>query len=151
MNRDLRSKIDRLAEAGREWGHDEDRPATSAEIEEVAEWFTGHHNQALPTQLREFWEVTNGAGMDGYMLLGAADANELGGVIGFNELYVEEFPEFFFLGTCDDIDMYAYHPESKKYQILFMFAFENVEAEFDTFDELAGEVLTRAMRRAKLL
>jgi hypothetical protein len=152
VNRTLKRRIDRLFEAYAEWWRRPPIPPASAEaIGRVSDWFRLSHGQELPDQLRQFWQVTNGIAMDGYRLLAASAWESISGVIDFNELYIEEFPEFFFLGTCDDIDMYAYHPESGKYRILFMFAFENVEAEFDTFDELANEVLRRAMERVGLL
>ena len=67
------------------------------------------------------------------------------GVVDINELYIENFPEYFFLGKSDDIWMYAYDPAARKFRILAMFEFDTIEAEYDTFDELASHVLAEAM------
>ena len=80
------------------------------------------------------------------MLWATDPGNNISGVVNVNELYIDDFPEYFFLGKSDDIWMYAYSPEARKFRILAMFEFDTVEAEFDTFDEFAIRVLSDAMQ-----
>ena len=151
MNPKLTSQIDRIFQAYAEWWDEGPiPPATEEQIAQVADWFTNHHPGQLPTSLADFWRTTNGIDLDGYVLWATDPGNDISGIVNVNELYIENFPEYFFLGKSDDIWMYAYDPAARKFRILAMFEFHTIEAEYDTFDELASHVLTEAMERSKL-
>ncbi len=148
MNPKLKSQIDRIFQAYAEWWKEGPiPPATEEQIAQVADWFTSHHPGQLPTDLADFWRTTNGIDLDG-VVLWATDSysdEDIMGVVDINELYIENFPEYFFLGKSDDIWMYAYDPAARKFRILAMFEFDTIEAEYDTFDELASHALAEAM------
>ncbi len=152
MNTAVKAKIERIFQARQEWWKKEPiPPATEAQIERVAQWFAAHHEGTLPTDLADFWRTTNGIDLDGYVLWATDRGDRISGIVDVNELYIEEFTDQFFLGKSDDITMYSYHPASGKFRELVMFELDTVDAEYDTFDELADKVLTSAMTRAKLL
>lgn len=149
MNDELNGQIRRISAAFETWwGTPVNPPAGPAARASAATWFAAHHPGEIPEQLLEFWAVTNGLGLDGYTLWGAEPCNGVSGIIVVNDMYVENFSDYFFLGDSDDIWMYAYHPGLRKFRILAQFEFDHVEAEYDTFDELASAVLAQAIDRA---
>ncbi len=147
MNPLLKSRIDRVFQAYAEWWKEGPiPPATEEQVSRVADWFAAHHPGQLPSDLADFWRTANGIDLDGYVLWATDRRDRMSGIVDVNELYIDDFPEYFFLGKSDDIWMYAYNPEARKFRILAMFEFDTVEAEFDTFDELAIRVLSDAMQ-----
>ncbi len=152
MNPAVKAKIDQIFQARQEWWKKGPiPPASEAQIERVAQWFAAHHEGTLPEGLAEFWRTTNGIDLYGHVLWATDRGNRISGIVDVNELYIEEFTDQFFVGKQDDITMYSYHPASGKFRELVMFDLDTVDAEYDTFDDLADKVLTDAMWGARLL
>jgi len=151
MNEALRARIVRIHQAHADWwGLPPIPPATEESIGRVRQWYGEHHLGSLPVDLVAFWRTTNGIDLNGKVLWATEPGRDISGIVEVNELYVEDFGEYFFLGQSDAVWVYAYHPGDKAFRILGMHQIDHVEAQFETFDDLAVAVLDQAMERSGL-
>lgn len=117
------------------WG-EEMLPVTDAELAEVADWTESRMGFKLPPELIGFWRQTNGCGLDGATLYGAREAMET------TMLYIDDYPDYFMIGQCDDGPMYAYDKTQHNWPTLEQLSFgQGPRAVRAEFDDLANMVL----------
>ncbi len=151
MNEALRARIVRIHQAYADWwALPPIPPATEESIGRVRQWYGEHLLGSLPDDLVAFWRTTNGIDLNGKVLWATEPGRDISGIVEVNALHVEDFGEHFFLGQSDDVWMYAYHPRDKAFRILGMHQFDHIEAQFETFDDLAVAVLDQAIQRSGL-